>query len=292
MLQYLHSDLLVNRPLDQPADVVACEFKAQDATNAATVMVRTEPMTLARLKEFCAAIREARKSSSSGAQFGRGAAPSNTSLSSTARAPKLDAGVAGVETTAGLPRNFEYFLVGGWALDLLNGHVSRTHDDADLIIWREHWDAFDAWLVKEYHGTFLTRKMLSDGSGKTVAYFPDGSYCEVMTMWREDGRSGPARARTKNPDTSQMENGEGEIGRDFVVVEGRLWRCRLPALALKPIRTAQLEGGTTEFPIGCRELIVRMTQEWGYHDSDKRIAKEMETKCDAALLKKIECLTK
>jgi len=129
---------------------------------------------------------------------------------------------------------FEFIIIGGWALDICHGTMSREHGDLDMCIWQHDRERFELFLEGTCNCLRIERFMVRDGTSKTIFYFPDGSYGEAMGMRR--------------------------FGADLVL-EGRVWHVQAPQSLLgPPFGTRPLKG--VALPIGSLELTTKMQMAW------------------------------
>jgi len=146
---------------------------------------------------------------------------------------------------------FNYFIYGGWALDIINGDRTRSHTDVDIVLWEKQRDIFKQFLERQR-----------------------------CTIWEE----GP-----KIVFGNEFVNGEAvfmkEDGGDCVL-EGKFFKARMPANLLIPFSKARIKN--EEFSIGSMELIVKMAQNFSRYPQDKQLANIMARECDKKIMDRIE----
>ena len=146
--------------------------------------------------------------------------------------------------------NFDYFIFGGWALDILNGKQTRDHLDADIVIWKEARETFLKFLK-------VNRCSVWD-EGVKIVFANEFFNGEAMFLETEGG------------DCS---------------FEGKYFTAKMPLNVLLPFSKSSI--GNEEFSIGSRELIVKMTKQLVSNPSDAEVAKKLSQKCDKRIMDKI-----
>ena len=146
--------------------------------------------------------------------------------------------------------NFNYFMFGGWGLDIINGEQTRDHIDVDIVIWGVERERFLKFLERQ-------RCRVWDEGVKIV--FGNEFFDGEALFLKEDG------------------------GNCFF--EGRYFTAQLPANMLLPFSRSSI--GNEEFSIGNKELIIKMTRLFSRHESDKKLAERLVRDCDKKLMDKI-----
>jgi hypothetical protein len=123
--------------------------------------------------------------------------------------------------------SFEYWVFGGWAVDLHAGRVTRAHDDIDISVWQHDFERIDALLTDDGW-----QRVPEPGEDGYTVYERGDVRLEVAFLARDDDGivyTPAAAGRGEWP--------AGSFGADV----GQLGAVRARVVSLAALRTDKLE---------------------------------------------------
>lgn len=130
-----------------------------------------------------------------------------------------------------IEHDFDYFIFGGWAVDILSKKISRRHLDINLVIWGKDRNRFMRYLK--------SHKYKIEEEDVKIVFYIDKVKHEVVFLYEEG---------------------------DICIFEDKNFFAEIPKELLVPFQKARFL--REDFNIGLKELIVKMTLMWGFHMSD------------------------